>query len=96
MADPRGGSAAAAGEGRVARTSGRRARGGDILTVTDIVIIIGIILWSGSLLNIHICIIFKEQSSDRSNAEIKMVSKNETRDDKYFIVGISILGTGNI
>ena len=41
-------------------------------------------------------IIFKEQSSDRSNAEIKMVSKNETRDDKYFIVGISILGTGNI
>ena len=54
MADPRGGSAAAAGEGRVARTSGRRARGGDILTVTDIVIIIGIILWSGSLLNIHI------------------------------------------
>ena len=40
--------------------------------------------------------IFKEQSSDRSNAEIKMVSKNETRDDKYFIVGISILGTGNI
>ena len=94
MADPRGGSAAAAGEGRVARTSGRRARGGDILTVTDIVIIIGIILWSGSLLNIHI--IFKEQSSDRSNAEIKMVSKNETRDDKYFIVGISILGTGNI
>ena len=54
MADPRGGSAAAAGEGRVARTSGRRARGGDILTVTDIIIIIGIILWSGSLLNIHI------------------------------------------
>ena len=53
MADPRGGSAAAAGEGRAARTSGRRARGGDILTVTDIVIIIGIILWSGSLLNIH-------------------------------------------
>ena len=96
MADPRGGSAAAAGEGRVARTSGKRARGGDILTVTDIVIIIviGIILWSGSLLNIHI--IFKEQSSDRSNAEIKMVSKNETRDDKYFIVGISILGTGII
>ena len=46
MAGPRGGSAAAAGEGRAAQTSGRRARGGDILAVTrssDIVIVISII-----------------------------------------------------